>query len=33
MPLGDIERLLESPYYEARMGGASIMDFQARKKN
>ncbi len=32
MPLDEVERLLESPYYEARMGGASIMDFQARAK-
>jgi len=32
MPLGDVEKLLESPYYEARMGAVSIMDFQARAK-
>ena len=32
MPLGEIERLLESPYYEVRMGAVSIMDFQARAK-
>jgi 3-methyladenine DNA glycosylase AlkD len=32
MPLGDVERLLESPYYEARMAAVSIMDFQARAK-
>jgi len=32
MPLADIERLLESPYYELRMGAVSIMDFQARDK-
>jgi len=28
--LSDIERLLESPYYEVRMGAVSIMDFKAR---
>lgn len=33
MPLDEIERLLESPYYEARMGAVSIMDFQARQKS
>jgi hypothetical protein len=33
MPLDQIELLLESPYYEVRMGGVSIMDFQARKKS
>lgn len=32
MPLADVERLLESPYYEMRMGAAAIMDFQARVK-
>lgn len=32
MPLGEIERLLESPYYEGRMGAVSVMDFQARGK-
>ena len=32
MPLGDIERLLESPYYEVRLGAVSIMDFRARAK-
>ncbi len=32
MLLDEIESLLESPYYEVRMGGASIMDFQARSK-
>lgn len=30
LSLDDIERLLESPYYEIRMGAVSIMDFQAR---
>jgi hypothetical protein len=33
MPLDEIGLFLESPYYEVRMGGVSIMDFQARKKN
>jgi 3-methyladenine DNA glycosylase AlkD len=33
MPLSDIERLLDSPYYEVRMGAVSIMDFQARAKH
>jgi 3-methyladenine DNA glycosylase AlkD len=28
----EIEKLLESPYYEARMGAVCIMDFQARNK-
>jgi 3-methyladenine DNA glycosylase AlkD len=32
MGLDDIERLLESPVHEARVGAVSIMDFQARKK-
>jgi len=32
MPLGEIEKLLDSEYYEARMGAVSIMDFQARDK-
>jgi 3-methyladenine DNA glycosylase AlkD len=32
LPPGEIEKLLESDYYEARMGAASIMDFQARDK-
>ncbi len=32
MPLAEIERLLECPYYEVRMGAVSIMDFQARAK-
>lgn len=30
MPLTEIKKLLESEYYEARMGAVSIMDFQAR---
>ena len=32
MPLESIETLLDSPYYEVRMGAVSIMDFQARSK-
>ena len=32
MPLADVERLLDSPYYEVRLGAVSIMDFQARAK-
>ena len=32
MPLDEIEKLLESPLHEARVGAVSIMDFQARSK-
>lgn len=32
MPLNEIEALLESEYYEIRMGAVSIMDFQAKHK-
>lgn len=32
MSLEDINKLLDSDYYEIRMGAASIMDFQARDK-
>lgn len=32
MSLAEIERLLDSPYYEVRMGAVSIMDFQARAR-
>ena len=32
MSLQDVERLLDNPYYEIRMGAVSIMDFQARNK-
>ena len=32
MPLGEVEKLLESPIHEVRVGGVSIMDFQARSK-
>ncbi len=33
MPLNEVGKLLESPFYEARMGAVSIMDFQARRKS
>lgn len=32
MPLNEIRKLLDSEFYEARMGAVSIMDFQARNK-
>ena len=32
MPLSEIDRLLDSVYYEVRMGAVSVMDFQARAK-
>lgn len=32
IPLYEIEKLLESPIHEARVGAVSIMDFQARSK-
>ncbi|OIJ19309.1 DNA alkylation repair protein [Anaerobacillus alkalidiazotrophicus] len=32
MSLNEIEKLLESPYYEVRMGAVSIMDFQTKSK-
>ena len=32
-PLTEIEKLLASPFYEARMAAVSIMDFQARAKS
>jgi 3-methyladenine DNA glycosylase AlkD len=32
VPLAEIEKLLESRFYEARMAAVSIMDFQARAK-
>ena len=32
MPLDEIEKLLESPVHEGRVGAVSIMDFQARSK-
>lgn len=31
MPLDEVERLLESHWYEARMGAVSIMDFKTRR--
>jgi 3-methyladenine DNA glycosylase AlkD len=32
MPVREIEKLFDNPYYEVRMGAVSIMDFQARDK-
>jgi 3-methyladenine DNA glycosylase AlkD len=32
MPLNEIEKLLESPVHEVRVGAVSMMDFQARRK-
>lgn len=32
MPLTAVEQLLDSSYYEVRLGSVSIMDFQARRK-
>jgi len=32
MSLDEIEKLLDNPYYEIRLGAVSIMDFQARDK-
>lgn len=32
MPPGEIEKLLESPIHEVRVGAVSIMDWQARSK-
>ena len=32
MPLDEVEKLLESPIHEARVGAVSIMDYQARNK-
>lgn len=32
MPLHEVEKLLESPIHEARVGAVSVMDFQARSK-
>ncbi len=32
MPLNEIDALLDSHFYEVRMGAVSIMDFQARRK-
>ncbi len=33
MPVNEIAKLLQSEYYEVRMGAVSIMDFKARVKN
>ncbi len=33
MPVQEIEKLLESPFYEGRMGAVSVMDFQVRPKH
>lgn len=32
LPLAEIEQLLESPWHEVRVGGVSVMDWQARRK-
>lgn len=32
MPLSEVNKLLDSEYYEVRMGAVSIMDFQAKSK-
>lgn len=32
LPLNEVKKLLDSDYYEARLGAVSIMDFQARDK-
>ncbi len=32
VPLAEVEKLLENPIHEARVGAVSIMDFQARAK-
>ncbi|MDR3023346.1 DNA alkylation repair protein [Chryseobacterium sp.] len=32
MPLNEVNKLLDSDFYEVRMGAVSIMDFQARSK-
>jgi len=32
MPLDEVEKMLESPIHEMRVGAVSIMDFQARSK-
>lgn len=32
MPIDEIEKLLESPVYEVKVGGVSIMDWRARNK-
>lgn len=32
MPLGEVEKLLESSVHEARVGAVSVLDYQARSK-
>jgi hypothetical protein len=32
MPIGELEKLLESPVHEVRVGAVSIMDWEARRK-
>ncbi len=32
LSIGEVEKLLDSPYYDARMVAVSVMDFQARNK-
>jgi len=32
MPLAEVEKMLESPIHEMRVGAVSILDFQARRK-
>lgn len=32
MPIEEIDKLLDNPYYEVRMGAVSIMDYQTREK-
>lgn len=33
MPLTEVEKLLDDPHYEVRMGAVAIMDFQAQRKS
>lgn len=33
LPLTEVDKLLENPFYEVRLGAVSIMDFQARAKS
>jgi 3-methyladenine DNA glycosylase AlkD len=33
IPLEEVDKLFDNPYYEARMGAVSIMDYRARRKN
>ena len=32
MPIDEVDKLLQSEFYEVRLGAVSIMDFQARNK-